>query len=125
MKMLENAKILQNDGILDVEAMERYINEALGGTIGQEYADVQVSLTFTEGEQSSADSTDATDTADVTTGATETTDATEITTEAGTADETDPEGSKVWIVFVAVGGILVAVCAVVVIVVIGKKKKTV
>lgn len=124
MKMLENAKILQNDGILDVEAMERYINEALGGTIGQEYADVQVSLTFTEGEQSSADSTDATDTADVTTGATETTDATETTTEAGTSDGTDEENSRVWILLVAVGVTLGAVCAVVVIVVIGKKKKT-
>jgi hypothetical protein len=124
MKMLENAKILQNDGILDVEAMERYINEALGGTIGQEYADVQVSLTFTEGEQSSADSTDATDTADVTTGATETTDATETTTEAGTADGTDEENSRVWILLVAVGVTLGAGCAVVVIVVIGKKKKT-
>ena len=124
MKMLENAKILQNDGILDVEAMERYINEALGGTIGQEYADVQVSLTFTEGEQSSADSTDATDTVDVTTGATETTDATETTTEAGTSDGTDEENSRVWIVLVAVGVTLGAVCAVVVIVVIGKKKKT-
>jgi hypothetical protein len=105
--------------------MERYINEALGGTIGQEYADVQVSLTFTEGEQSSADSTDATDTADVTTGATETTDATETATDAGTSDGTDEENSRVWIVLVAVGVTLGAVCAVTVIVVIGKKKKTV
>ena len=126
MKMLENAKILQNDGILDVEAMDRYINEALGGTVGQEYADVQVSMTFTEGEQFSTDGTDATDTTDVTTDATETadvtetTDATETTTEAGTSDCTTEEDSKVWIVFVAGGVILVAVC---VIVVIGKKKK--
>ena len=50
MKMLENAKILQNDGMLDVEALELYISEALGGTVGEDYAEVKTSITFTEGE---------------------------------------------------------------------------
>ena len=50
MKMLEKVKILRNDGILDVEAMERYISEVLGGTVGEEYAKAQISITFTEGE---------------------------------------------------------------------------
>lgn len=50
MKMLENAEILQNDGILDVEALEKYIVEKLGGTVGKEYAETKVNLTFTDGE---------------------------------------------------------------------------
>ena len=50
MKMLENAKIIQNDGMLDVEALEKYISEKLGGTIGQEYAEANVNITFTDGE---------------------------------------------------------------------------
>ena len=49
MSMLNNVKILQNDGILDVEALERYITEQLGGVIGQQYAEVGVNITFTDG----------------------------------------------------------------------------
>ena len=50
MSMLQNAKILQNDGILDVEAFERYVTEALGGVIGQDYATATPNITFTEGK---------------------------------------------------------------------------
>lgn len=50
MSMLENAKILQNDGILDVESLEMYITEKLGGTVGQEYAEAKPNITFTDGE---------------------------------------------------------------------------
>ena len=50
MKMLENAKIIQDNGILDVEALELYIVEALGGAIGQEYAEVNPNIEFTDGE---------------------------------------------------------------------------
>ena len=50
LKMLENATILQNDGILDVEALERYVVEALNGKIGQEFDEAQVSITFTKGK---------------------------------------------------------------------------
>ena len=49
MSMLNYVKILQNDGILDVEALERYVNEVLGGVIGQQYAEVGVNITFTSG----------------------------------------------------------------------------
>ena len=50
MKMLQGAKILQQDGMLDVEAIERYITEELGGVIGEQYQDVVPNITFTEGE---------------------------------------------------------------------------
>ena len=49
MTMLKDAKIIQNEGMLDVEALERYIVEALDGTIGEEYAEVKNNITFTEG----------------------------------------------------------------------------
>ena len=48
MTMLKNAKIIQNEGMLDVEAVERYIVEALGGIVGEEYAEVKTNITFTE-----------------------------------------------------------------------------
>jgi 2',3'-cyclic-nucleotide 2'-phosphodiesterase (5'-nucleotidase family) len=50
MKMLENVTIVKNDGILDVEVLERYITEELGGVVGTEYAEAKNSITFTEGE---------------------------------------------------------------------------
>lgn len=50
MKMLESAKILQNEGLLDAEALEKYITENLGGTVDEEYAEVKSNITFTDGE---------------------------------------------------------------------------
>jgi hypothetical protein len=50
MSMFANAKILQNDGMLDVELLEKYITENLGGVIGEAYAEVKTNITFTEGE---------------------------------------------------------------------------
>ena len=50
MKMLESAKILQNEGLLDAEALEKYITEKLGSTVGEEYAEVKANITFTDGE---------------------------------------------------------------------------
>lgn len=50
LKMLENSKILQNDGLLDVEALESYITNELGGTVGQDYAETKVNIAFTDGE---------------------------------------------------------------------------
>ena len=49
MTMLKNAKIIQNEGMLDVEALERYIVETLDGTVGEEYAEVKANITFTDG----------------------------------------------------------------------------
>ena len=51
MEMLEDAVILQNEGLLDVEALERYIVENLGGVVSEEYRDMVPNITFTEGEQ--------------------------------------------------------------------------
>lgn len=48
MSMLSNAEILQNEGTLDVEVLERYITEVLGGTIGEEYSVAKPNITFTE-----------------------------------------------------------------------------
>ncbi len=50
MTMLKDAKILRNDGMLDVELLEQYIVENLGGVIGQEYAQVNTNITFADGE---------------------------------------------------------------------------
>lgn len=49
MKMLENVKVLQNEGMLDVEALEQYITEELNGVIGSEYAEAKINVTFTDG----------------------------------------------------------------------------
>ena len=51
MKMLEDAVILQNEVLLDVEALEYYIVENLGGTVGEQYRDMVPNITFSEGEQ--------------------------------------------------------------------------
>ena len=48
MKMLENAVILQNEGLLDVEALERYIVEDLGGVVGAAYQSAEPNITFTD-----------------------------------------------------------------------------
>lgn len=50
LKMLENTKIIQKDGMLDVEALESYIDDKLGGTVGQDYAEAKSNITFTDGE---------------------------------------------------------------------------
>lgn len=50
MKMLETAKVLQNSGMLDIEAFEMYITEKLGGVIGQEYKKSKENIKFTDGE---------------------------------------------------------------------------
>lgn len=50
MSMFAGATILQNDGMLDVEAFETYITENIGGVIGKEYAKVDNRITYTDGE---------------------------------------------------------------------------
>ena len=55
MKMLSEAKILQNDGILDVEVLTSYIAEELDGVIGTQYLNATANVTFTDGEVSSWD----------------------------------------------------------------------
>ena len=46
MTMFKNAEILNNDGMLDVEALEYYIVETLNGIIGKEYSDPEININF-------------------------------------------------------------------------------
>ena len=49
MAMFKDAKLLDAEGTLDIELLENYIADHLGGTIGEEYAKSQGRITFTEG----------------------------------------------------------------------------
>lgn len=50
MQMLEEAVLVQNDGVLDLEVLETYLVEHLNGIVGQEYASVSPNITFTDGK---------------------------------------------------------------------------
>lgn len=63
MSMFDGVKILKNDGMLDVEALETYITENLGGVIGEEYAEVDNRINFTDGEDALNKFTDLSDNA--------------------------------------------------------------
>jgi hypothetical protein len=54
LSMLEKATVLQNDGILDVEVLESYVANYLGGVIGEEYAEVDNRIIFTDGYDKAA-----------------------------------------------------------------------
>ena len=49
MTMFKDAKILDAEGTLDVQLLENYIVEHLGGVIGEEYAEVKPNISFTDG----------------------------------------------------------------------------
>ena len=101
MKMLENSKVIQNDGVLDVEVLECYIVEELGGVVGQQYAETRNNITFTDGVQNEPNTPDTPD----------------------TPDKNEENVAIVTIVIaVSVGGALV-VAAVIVVVIVTKKKK--
>ena len=51
MTMFEGAEVVSDTGILDIEILEKYIVENLGGVIGAEYAPVNRHVIFTEGIQ--------------------------------------------------------------------------
>lgn len=50
MTMFEGAKVISDTGILDVEILENYIVDHLGGVIGEGYEEVDRRITFTEGQ---------------------------------------------------------------------------
>ena len=50
MTMFEGARIVQDTGILDIEVLEKYLTDNLGGVIGEEYAQANRHITFTEGK---------------------------------------------------------------------------
>ena len=110
MMMLKNAKIIQNDGMLDVEALERYITEKLCGAVGQDYSEVKANITFTDGEITVPDDNTSN----------------EDTNKNNNQDISDKDNEehngefKLWIVFVAVG--VVAVSILIVFIVIKSKK---
>lgn len=49
MSMFKDAKVVESEGMLDVEVLERYITDNLNGVIGEEYKDVVNRITFTDG----------------------------------------------------------------------------
>ena len=115
MKMLETAKIIQNDGILDVEVLENYITEMLGGTIGEEYAEVKTHITFTDGVMNPTD-----DETEPKEDVTESTNDVTVPKDDAVSATDDMDLTFVIIGVVAVG---VALAAVVVVVVIRTNKK--
>ena len=48
MSMFKDAKVVESEGMLDVEVLERYITDNLNGVIGEEYKDVVNRITFTD-----------------------------------------------------------------------------
>ena len=50
MTMFKDAKILDAEGTLDVELLENYIVDYLGGVIDESYAEVEKRITFTDGK---------------------------------------------------------------------------
>lgn len=50
MSMFKDAKVVESEGMLDVEVLERYITDNLNGVIGEEYKDVVNRITFTDGK---------------------------------------------------------------------------
>lgn len=50
MSMLRDAEIVTNDGMLDVELLEKYIVEALGGHITKQYASIENRMNVTNGK---------------------------------------------------------------------------
>ena len=49
MSMFMDANVVESEGMLDVEVLERYITDNLNGVIGEEYKDVVNRITFTDG----------------------------------------------------------------------------
>ena len=50
MAMFEGAEVISDTGILDIEILENYLVDHLGGVIGEQYAETDHRITFTEGE---------------------------------------------------------------------------
>ena len=50
MSMFKDAKVVESEGMLDVEVLERYITDNLNGVIGEEYKELNPKITFTDGK---------------------------------------------------------------------------
>ena len=113
MKMLENAVILENEGLLDLEALERYILEELGGVVDQRYADVYSNITFTEGELGTSEGENGTSEG-------------ESGSNEGKPNETDvteDSSSTTLIICISLGSVILLAAAVSVVFVVKRKSK--
>ena len=50
MSMYKDAKVIENEGMLDVECLEMYITDKLNGVIGEEYQNLDARITFIDGK---------------------------------------------------------------------------
>ena len=57
MSMFKDAKVVESEGMLDVEVVERYITDNLKGVIGEEYKNVDRRITFTDGKATTSPDT--------------------------------------------------------------------
>ena len=120
MKMLENAVILENEGLLDLEALERYILEELGGVVDQRYADVYSNITFTEGELGTSEGENGTSEGE------NGTSEGESGSNEGKPNETDvteDSSSTTLIICISLGSVILLAAAVSVVFVVKRKSK--
>ena len=57
--MFKDAKVVESEGMLDVEVLERYVTDNLNGIIGEEYKDVVNRITFTDGYENADNENEA------------------------------------------------------------------
>lgn len=108
MTMFKDAKILSNNGTLDVEVLEFYITDVLGGVIGEQYATVQKNITFTDGEITQPENDPSAPTPDLPEPSAPQTEATEAEETDGDTEKKQNEGcgSTVSITVVGVAAML-------------------
>ena len=59
MSMFKDANVVESEGMLDVEVLERYITDNLNGVISEEYKDVVNKITFTDGYENADNENEA------------------------------------------------------------------
>ena len=121
MTMFEGAKVVSDTGILDVEILENYIVDHLGGVIGEKYAEPDNRIAFTEGEPT--DNTndtqgDETNKSDTTEG--DSTNKSDTTEGDSTTNSNAPEKDYTVLIVVSVG--VLAVATIVIVFIIRRKR---
>ncbi len=121
MTMLESAEIVRNDGMLDIEAVEKYVNEQLGGVIGEQYGEVSVNITFTDGVTE-----DVTESTDETSEPTETapeaeSGSAETSADTDASDSSEADGKPSAVIAVCIAAAIV-IAAIVIILLIKKRR---
>ena len=54
LSMFKDANVVESEGMLDIEILERYITDNLNGVIGEEYKDISQRIIFTDGKVNDA-----------------------------------------------------------------------